>query len=125
MNTLQIGLTYTVSFVVDAAHTASAIGSGDMEVLATPALLALMENASMLAVSSFLPEGSTTVGGHIEASHLCPTPIGHRVSATSTLTKIDGRKLFFKITANEGEKILSEGSHLRFIVDRKKFLSKI
>ena len=96
-----------------------------MPVLATPAMMALMENAAMLAVKDQLPEGSTTVGGHIESSHLRPTAIGQEVQATAELTRIDGRKLYFHVAAYQGETLLGEGDHLRFVVDREKFLSKL
>ena len=122
---LEIGLTHTSNLVVADGNTAIALGSGDMPVLATPAMMALMENAAMLAVASELEDGETTVGGHIESSHLRPTPVGVEVAATATLEKIDGRKLYFKIVVRQGETIIGEGTHLRFIVNREKFLSKL
>lgn len=122
---LETGLTYTSRLTVGNENTAIALGSGDMPVLATPAMMALMENAAMLAVAPALEEGDTTVGGHIESSHLSPTSVGAEVSATATLEKVDGRKLYFKIIAHQGDKIIGEGTHLRFIVNREKFLAKI
>lgn len=122
---LEIGLTYTSRIVVGDDNTAIALGSGDMPVLATPAMMALMENAAMLAVATGLENGDTTVGGHIESSHLRPTPVGAEVSATATLEKIDGRKLYFKIIAQQGDVVIGEGTHLRFIVNREKFLSRL
>ncbi len=122
---METGLTHTSVLTVDSVHSAEQMGSGDMPVLATPAMLALMENAAMLAVKDSLPEGSTTVGGHIESSHLRPTAIGQTVYATAELTKIDGRKLYFHIAAYQGDTLIGEGEHLRFIVDREKFLSKL
>lgn len=122
---LQTGLTHTSKTTVNEGNTAIALGSGDMPVFATPAMMALMENAAMLAVADELPEGSTTVGGHIESSHLKPSPIGAEVSATATLEKVDGRKLYFKVSAAQGDTLIGEGTHLRFIVDKEKFLSKL
>ena len=122
---LETGLSHTSSLTVSDSDTAIARGSGDMPVLATPALLALMENAAMLAVAAELPAGSTTVGGHISSSHLAPSPVGAVVSARATLEKIDGRKLFFNVIATEGDKVIGEGTHLRFIVDRERFLAKL
>ena len=121
---LETGLTYTSRLTVGNENTAIALGSGDMPVLATPAMMALMENAAMLAVASALEEGDTTVGGHIESSHLRPTPVGAEVSATATLEKVEGRKLYFKIIAHQGDVVIGEGTHLRFIVNREKFLAK-
>lgn len=122
---LYIGLTHTSNLVVADGNTAIALGSGDMPVLATPAMMALMENAAMLAVASELEDGETTVGGHIESSHLRPTPVGVEVTATATLEKIDGRKLYFNIVARQGDTIIGKGTHLRFVVDREKFLSRL
>lgn len=122
---MEIGISYTSTLTVDETNTAIALGSGDMPVLATPAMMALMENAAMNAVKECLPEGRTTVGGHIESSHIKPSPIGSKVKAKAVLEKIDGRKLYFKVTAHQGEALIGEGTHLRFIVDRERFLSKI
>lgn len=119
------GLTHTSTLKVTNAVTALEMGSGDMPVLATPAMTALMENAAMLAVSDSLPEGCTTVGGHISTSHLKPSRVGAQVSATATLDKIDGRKLYFTVKAHDGDTLIGEGSHLRFIVERDRFMAKL
>ena len=116
---------YTSELIVSDALTAIQMGPGDMPVLATPAMMALMENAAMLAVADELPEGCTTVGGHIESSHLKPSKIGDKVTATAEVTKVDGKKIEFKVSAYFGEALLGEGTHLRFIVDRKRFISKL
>jgi len=83
---IEIGLKHTSELTVTDTVTAIKMGSGDMLVLATPAMMALMENAAMLAVADELPEGCTTVGGHIESSHLKPSKIGDKVSATAEVT---------------------------------------
>ena len=119
------GLTHTSTLKVTNADTALEMGSGNMPVLATPAMTALMENAAMLAVSDSLPEGCTTVGGHISTSHLKPSRVGAQVSATATLDKIDGRKLYFTVKAHDGDTLIGEGSHLRFIVERDRFMAKL
>ena len=122
---LQEGLTHTSQLTVNEAVTAMAMGSGDMPVLATPSMMALMENAAMLAVANHLPEGCTTVGGHITSSHLKPTKLGDTVTATATVTRVDGKKIEFRVEAHCGDTLLGEGTHLRFIVDREKFLSRL
>lgn len=122
---IETGLKYTSQMIVGEDVTARCMGSGDMEVLATPAMMALMENAAMLAVAPHLPEGCTTVGGHIASSHLWPSKVGDRVAATATVTKVDGKKIEYKVEAYCGDTLLGEGTHLRFIVDRKKFLDRL
>ena len=122
---LQVGLKHTSTLVVTDDVTAVKIGSGDMAVLATPAMMALMENAAMLAVADELPEGCTTVGGHIASSHLKPSKVGDTVTATAEVVKVDGKKIEFKVSAYWGNVLIGEGSHLRFVVDRERFLSKL
>lgn len=122
---VEVGLKHTSELTVTDAVTAVRMGSGDMPVLATPAMMALMENAAMLAVADELPEGSTTVGGHIASSHLRPSKIGDVVRAVAEVTKVDGRKIEFKVSAYSGDVLLGEGTHLRFVVDRERFMSKI
>ena len=122
---VETGLTHTSQLTVTPAVTAIEMGSGDMPVLATPAMMALMENAAMLAVAGHLPEGSTTVGGHIASSHIKPSKLGDTVTATATVTRAEGKKIEFKVEARCGDTLLGEGTHLRFIVDRNKFMSRL
>ena len=122
---VEVGLKHTSELTVTDAVTAVRMGSGAMPVLATPAMMALMENAAMLAVADELPEGSTTVGGHIASSHLRPSKIGEVVRAVAEVTKVDGRKIEFNVSAYSGDVLLGEGTHLRFILDRERFMSKI
>ena len=122
---MNIGLSYTATTTVNQNNTALALGSGDMEVFATPAMVALMENAAMNAVTPHLEAGQTTVGTQITTSHIKASALGATISATATLTAVDGRSLTFAITAREGDKVIGEGSHTRFIVDRERFLAKL
>ncbi len=122
---LEVGLKYESRLTVDAENTALALGSGDMEVLATPAMVALMENAAMKAVADYLPEGSTTVGVEISTSHLKASAVGANVVAEATLDEVDGRRLVFSLKAWDDAGVIGEGKHTRFIVDRERFLSKL
>ena len=122
---IEIGLKHTSELVVTDVVTAIAVGSGNMPVLATPMMMALMENAAMLAVEEELPEGCTTVGGYIESSHLKPSKIGDIVKAIAEVTKVDGKKIEFKVAAYSGDTLLGEGTHLRFVVNRERFMSKL
>lgn len=122
---IETGLKHTSELTVTEPLTAQQVGSGDLPVLATPMMMALMENAAMLAVKDQLPEGCTTVGGHIASSHLKPSKIGDSIRAEAEVTKVDGKKIEFKVAAYAGDTLLGEGTHLRFIVDRDKFLSRL
>jgi predicted thioesterase len=122
---LKEGLSHDSYLIVSLSDTAKAQGSGDMEVLATPRLVALMENAAMLAAAPSLAEGETTVGSEITITHVAPSAVGAEVVATAVLDKIEGRKLSFTVSAKEGDKLIGEGRHIRYIVDRQRFMSKL
>lgn len=122
---MEIGKKYTSTLVVEEKHLACNVGSGDLRVLATPMMMALMENAAMLCVADELDAESSTVGGQIASSHIKPTGLGHTVTATAELIAIEGRKLKFKLTASDEDGLIGEGEHLRFIIGREKFMSKV
>ena len=122
---LNEGLTCKTAIRVTESSTAAYIGSGDMPVLATPALAALMENAAMLAVAVELPEGSTTVGTRLELNHVKASAVGAEVAAEAVLTAVDGRRLTFRIEAHDAHGLVGECTHERVIVDRERFMSKV
>ncbi len=122
---MKKGLYYTSNATVTTDKTALALGSGDMEVLATPALVALLENAAMEAVIEELDDDQTTVGARIDVSHTRPTPVGGTVHATAVLDEVDGRKLTFSVRAEDNDGPIGEGTHIRYIVDRNRFLDKL
>ena len=118
-------ISHTSTLVVTNDNTAMAMDSGDLPVLATPALVALMENAAMLAARRICDDGETTVGASIEVKHLSPSPIGATITARATLSNREGRKLSFSITAIENDKTIGTANHTRYIVNPEKFMSKI
>ena len=122
---MEKGLKHISTTTVTAANTALTMGSGDMEVFATPAMVALMENAAMKAVAPHLPEGSTTVGAMMQTSHIKPSAPGETVTAEAVLQEVDGRKLTFRVTAYDSDGAIGEGIHIRYIVDRERFLSRL
>lgn len=122
---IEIGNSHKSHASVSHEMTAMAVGSGDLPVLASPVMIALMENAAMLAVAPHLKENETTVGGYMECSHLKPTAIGKEIEAIARLKKIDGPALHFDIEAYAGEKIIGTGHHIRYVVDRDRFLAKL
>ena len=117
--------THTSTIVVEEKHLACTVGSGDLPVLATPMMVALMENAAMLCVQDELEDGESTVGSHISVSHVKPTPLGKSVSATATLLSREGRKLTFHVVAYDEQSLIGEGEHVRYIINKEKFLSKL
>lgn len=115
---------FTINMKVEEACTASYIGSGELPILATPALAALAENASMIAYNPVLGDTETTVGGRLEILHKLPTCMGKTVTITSVLTRKVGRKLHFVFTASCDGKVIAEGRHVRHVVDKRKFMEK-
>lgn len=122
---LNVGLKFQSSVAVGQSNTAATLGSGDMDVFATPAMVALMENAAMKAAAEFLPEGSATVGTLMKVSHIKASPIGAVITAEAELVAVEGRRLSFKVKAWDQKGVIGEGEHERFIVDRERFLSKL
>lgn len=122
---IQTGLEFSSTTIVKNIYTALAMDSGDMNVFATPAMIALMENAAMNAVAKDLPKGFTTVGISINTTHIKASPLQETITAKAILTEIEGNKLTFDVVANDSKGIIGEGKHIRFIVDRQRFLEKL
>ncbi|MFI3281346.1 MAG: thioesterase family protein [Rikenellaceae bacterium] len=122
---LEIGLTAKSTTTVDKSNTAIALGSGDLEVFATPAMIALMENAAMNLVAPELEAGMTTVGTTITSSHIKASGVGTQIVATATVIAVDGRMITFRVEAHDGQTLIGEGRHSRFIVDKTKFMQKV
>ena len=118
-------MTFTSETVVALSNCAVTMGSGDLEVFATPAMVALMENAAMNCVAPYLPEGSTTVGAEINTTHIRPSALGATIKAVAHLTNVEGRKLMFDVEAYDGEECIGKGTHVRFIVDIERFMAKL
>lgn len=125
INEILNPMTYTSTITVAEQHLACTVGSGDLPVLATPMMVALMENAAMLCVQPDLAEGESTVGSMVNISHIKPTALGKKVSAVATLLSREGRKLTFHVEAHDEEGLIGEGNHVRYIINKEKFLSKL
>lgn len=122
---LKPGLQAEHTIEVRPEHAADHLGSGGVPVLATPMLVAFLERASRDAVQPHLPAGWTTVGTLVNIRHLAATPVGLKVTARSTLTEVDGRRLVFAVEAYDEKEKVSEGVHERFIINAERFLSKV
>lgn len=105
-------------------NTATAVGSGVLEVFATPCMLALMEKTACDSVIPYLEEGWGTVGTQVNIKHVAATPIGMKVRCESELTLVDGRRLEFAVKAYDESGLIGEGTHERFMVNNEKFQGK-
>ena len=121
---LETGIKGTRTVTVNEDNTAKAMGSGTLDVFATPALIALMEETCWRSVANELEEGCGTVGTLLEIKHTAPTPVGMKVTCESTLTEVDGRRLVFEVIERDAKGVVGEGKHERFVVQNEKFQVK-
>lgn len=122
---LKIGMLGEARTKVTYENTAIKYGSGSVSVFATPAMVGLMEKASINSVDSCLPKGYATVGTKVEIKHIAATPIGMEVVAQSELLEIDGLKLKFKVEAHDEKEKIGEGTHTRYIIYWDDFIKKV
>lgn len=122
---LKPGVEGNKAITVTLEKTASAYGSGTVEVFATPAMIALMEQTAMESVAAFLEDGCITVGTEVHVSHLKATGIGKQVQCKTLLNRVEGKKLTFALEAWDDQGKIGSGVHTRYIVDKQRFMSKI
>jgi fluoroacetyl-CoA thioesterase len=122
---LAPGIEGEMEIVVTADKTAMAYRSGNIEVFATPAMIALMEQTAMESVAHLLPETFVTVGTEVSIKHLKATLPGKTVICRSKLISSDGKKLVFEVVANDESGLIGKGTHTRYIVDKQSFIDNI
>lgn len=121
---IPVGAKGRVDGVVTPELTAAAIGSGTVEVFATPYMIAAMENASCEAIRPYYGEGENSVGTRLEVSHDAATPVGMKYWAEAEVTEVDRRRIVLKVTAYDEAGVIGSGVHERFIIQSEKFLAK-
>jgi predicted thioesterase len=121
---LSVGASAEVTHAVAEPDTAQALGSGDVPVLGTPRVLALLEAATVAAVTPALAQGQTTVGTRVSLEHQTATPIGRTVAARARLVAVDGRRLSFEVTLTDGDAVAAFGTVERVVVDRDRFVAR-
>lgn len=121
---LEVGIKGKDTVTVVYENTATAVGSGVLEVFATPMMIALMEKTACNSVIPYLDEGDGSVGTELNVKHVAATPIGMTVTCESELIEVDGRRLVFNVEAYDEVGLIGKGTHERFIVNNEKFQSK-
>lgn len=121
---LKTGIKGHQELVVTQELTAKNMGSGVMDVFATPAMLALMEKTAFTSVAEYLNEGCGSVGTKVDIEHVASSPVGIKITCDSELIEVEGRKLVFKLEAYDEKGLIGKGTHERFIVENKKFQEK-
>lgn len=124
-NIIKIGMKREESFLVEEAHTASHLGSGNSRVLATPWMIAFMERTCHRLLAEKLPSGYSSVGILVHVRHLAPCVVGSEVRVQAEVIALDGLKVLFKVSAHNNDTLLGDGTHERFVIDEQRFLNKI
>ncbi|GHV40609.1 thioesterase [Synergistales bacterium] len=121
---MTLGKSATASAVVTEHNTARTVGSGSLEVFATPMMIALIEQAACKALSDTLDDGQTSVGTAISVAHTAASPLNAEIAATATITSVNGRVIDFEVYAHDDAGEIGHGTHTRVIVDRERFMAK-
>ncbi len=124
-NDLRTGLNAETRLVVGDEHTAPHVGSGVVPVLATPVMVNMMEAAALAAVERHLPSGYQTLGTRLEVEHVAATPVGMQVCVTARLTRVDGRRLYFELNAEDERERIGGGVHERVMVNVERFEARV
>lgn len=125
VDVLRVGLIGESVTEVTPAHTALAVGSGTLEVLSTPSLVALMESAACAALEDVMSDGASTVGIEIQVKHLSATPVGERVVAMAEVTRIEGRRIVLEVRAWDEHELIGTGIHVRYVIDAQSFMERL
>lgn len=121
---LEAGIKGKRTVTVSVETTAKAMGSGELNVYATPAMIALMEETAYKSVAGELDEGMGSVGTKMDVQHVSASPVGMQITCESELTEVDGRRLVFSVKAQDEKGLIGAGIHERFIIENAKFQAK-
>jgi fluoroacetyl-CoA thioesterase len=124
-NSIQSGISEETTFIVEDQHTASQIGSGSLKVLSTPYLITVMEKTCHQLLAKRLPEGLSSVGAQVNVRHLAPTPLGSQVRVRVEVIQAEGNRITFSVQAWDQTEKISEGEHLRIVIDVARFLNRV
>lgn len=121
---LEAGIKGQMTITVEKENTAEVMKSGTLQVFATPAMIALMEETAWKSVAAELEEGCATVGTSLNIKHLSASPVGMKITCNTTLVEVDGRRLVFSVDVEDEAGKIGEGIHERFIIQSEKFQKK-
>jgi len=122
---VEIGLVGQADMVVGTNDTAPRVGSGRIAVLATPVMINLIEEAALAAIESKLAPGTQSLGTRLDVTHVAPTPVGMKVTATAKVVAIDKRLVTFHVQATDAIGVIGEGKHDRVVVATDRFLARV
>lgn len=125
MDAIKIGLVGEQSVVADQTRSARHLGSGGVDVFATPAMIQLMEGAAVAAIDHLLSDGQASVGVSVNIQHLAATPLGQTIRAEAKVTEISGKKVTFRVQAWDEYELIGEGEHVRFVIDLSRYTQRL
>jgi fluoroacetyl-CoA thioesterase len=126
MASIPVGANGSFTLVVTVEHLANRFKDATLPpVLATPVMIMAMENAALNAIKPFLGAGESAVGRRVEVLHLAATPVGRQVVAGAQVTKVEGRRIEFKIEATDGVAPIGTGTHERVVIDMVRFVERL
>lgn len=121
---LVSGLFKELDFTVEAEHTAAHLGSGTLAVLSTPSMILFMEIAARTLLDEHLPQGFSSVGTRVDVRHRAAAPLGAVVRARAEIVQRDGNTIFLRVACQQGDRLLGDGQHERFVIDVARFLKR-
>ena len=122
---IKPGTAGIAELTVGEEHTAPRVGSGKIRVLATPVMINLIEAAALKAAEHLLPPGHQSLGTLLNVKHIAATPVGMKIKATATVTKVEGRNIFFDVTAEDEKETIGGGTHERVVVNVERFDKRV
>lgn len=122
---IQPGLMRVDSYLVEEDHTAKHVGSGSSQVLATPWMILFMERTCHRCLAERMPSGYSSVGTAVDIRHLAPARVGSTVEVRGEVLSVEGSRVFFSVEVRQGETIIGNGKHERFIIDEQRFLKRL
>lgn len=122
---IQPGLTRVDTYLVEEEYTAKHVGSGSSRVLATPWMILFMERTCHRCLAEQLPSGFSSVGTAVDIRHLAPARVGSKVEVRGEVLSVDGLRVFFSVEVRQGETLIGNGKHERFIIDEQRFLKRL
>lgn len=122
---IKAGMTGTAELIVGEEHTAPRVGSGKIRVLATPVMINLIEAAALKAAEHLLPPGHQSLGTLLNVKHIAATPVGMKIKATATVTKVEGRNIYFDVSAEDEKETIGGGTHERVVVNVERFDKRV
>ncbi len=125
MEQIKPGLVGETTITVTKDQTARHLGSGNIDVYATPAMVALMEQTALSTIDPLLDKGQASVGTALDIKHIAATPLGHKVRARAEVIEVDRRRVTFRVQAWDEQELIGEGTHTRFIIDTDRFLDNL